>query len=66
MESGMMIDRIMAVADEGFEVGGRQRDRGGARKKPTSPKIREKWGTRRISQLRLERTEGPEVFPELW
>jgi hypothetical protein len=33
MESGMMIDRIMAVADEGFEFGGRQRDRGGARKK---------------------------------
>jgi hypothetical protein len=33
MESGMMIDRIMAVADEGFEFGGRQRERGGARKR---------------------------------
>src|ERR1039458_7365424 len=47
MESGMMIDRIMAVADEGLSSEG---DRGigeAHAKKPTSPKIREKWGTRR-------------------
>jgi hypothetical protein len=34
MESGMVIDRIMAVADVGIEFGGKRRDRRGERQNP--------------------------------